>query len=71
MHMMWKCFIALLLSTLRAAYASNKDRQLSSDDFARGNAIVRYELPWWHPEIHEVALDRVGAHYVSSHAAIG
>ena len=31
----------------------------SSDDFARGGDIVPYTLPWWHPEIQHVSVNRV------------
>lgn len=31
----------------------------SSEDFATGDAIVHYTLPWWHPEIQWVADNRV------------
>lgn len=36
-------------------------RDLSSDDFARGGAIVPYTLPWWHPEIQFVAVNEVSS----------
>ena len=43
-----------LLSLCRHTHADS-----SSDDFARGGDIVPYTLPWWHPEIQHVSVNRV------------
>mmetsp|Transcript_20159 Transcript_20159/g.43790 ORF Transcript_20159/g.43790 Transcript_20159/m.43790 type:complete len:817 (+) Transcript_20159:888-3338(+) len=52
--------LAIVLSTIchRQAHA-DRSRHLSSDDFARGAAIVPYTLPWWHPEIQWIAVNEI------------
>ena len=56
--------LAILLTLCRQTQAdSDRSRHLSSDDFARGGAIVRYTLPWWHPEIQSVAMNRVSRRF--------
>lgn len=56
--MMHALAILLTLCLCRQTQA-DRSRHLSSDDFARGGAIVPYTLPWWHPEIQSVAMNRI------------
>ena len=48
-----------LLSLCRHTLADSASSSASSDDFARGGDIVPYTLPWWHPEIQHVSVNRV------------
>mmetsp|Transcript_26788 Transcript_26788/g.56565 ORF Transcript_26788/g.56565 Transcript_26788/m.56565 type:complete len:806 (-) Transcript_26788:177-2594(-) len=51
--------ICLCGQPVAAALDGSRSRHLSSDDFTRGAAIVPYTLPWWHPEIQSVAVNRI------------
>jgi hypothetical protein len=63
--MMRHCTLAILLAAYvevveaTANRGERGGRELSSDDFARGAAIRPYPLPWWHPEIQHVAVNRI------------
>jgi len=54
-----KYALALLITALCQGKDVGRSRDLSSDDFTRGLAIIPYSLPWWHPDIQWAAVKKV------------
>lgn len=57
--MKYSLIIFLTFLANQAQSSEDRSRHLSSDDFARGADIVPYTLPWWHPEIQYVAVNKI------------